>query len=138
MSGLLTAILLVSSAWAGNRLEGQVLDRNGEPVDRAIVSLVPGNVQLMTDREGRFLIDYLRDDKGERARLKGRTSYVLEVFKPGFHAQALDVAYRSGPLALPVVTLVEETIEVEIGDENLDPALFGDPSHAGGAAYEGQ
>ena len=65
---VLVAALLLSpaSAEAGrNQIGGQILDRNGEPVNRAIVSLVPGNVQLMTDREGNFLIDYLRDEDGE-------------------------------------------------------------------------
>ena len=41
----------------------------GEPLPRAVVSLVPGNVELVTDRDGRFVIDYLRDQSGERVKL---------------------------------------------------------------------
>ena len=134
----LAFLVLAGPAQAGNQLIGLVNDRNGDPVNRAIVSLVPGNVQLMTDRDGQFLIDYLRDEEGERIRLKKRTSYVLEVFKPGFHTQSFNVEYKRGPLELPLVTLVEETIEVEDTGENLDPGLFKDPTHSAGAAYEGQ
>ncbi len=138
-AALIAALALPAVAQAGrHRLEGVVQDRNGEPVNRAIVSLLPGNVQLMTDREGNFLIDYLRDAEGERVRFKKRTTYTVEVFKPGFHTQALNVEYRSGPLALPSVTLVEESIELKDTGENLDPGLFKDPTHAAGAAYEGQ
>lgn len=139
MNLLALTLLLASAADAGtNQLEGQILDRNGMPVNRAIVSLTPGNLQLMTDREGQFVIDYLRDDEGERVRLKKRTEYTLEVFKPGFHTQALAISYRRGTLELPAVTLVEETIDVDDTAENIDPGLFQDPTHSAGAAYEGQ
>ena len=54
--------LWAASAWgAGHFITGQVIDRNGQPVNRAVISLAPGNVKLVTDREGMFLIDYLRD-----------------------------------------------------------------------------
>lgn len=139
LGSILLALALAAPAHAGrNQLEGQVSDRNGDPVNRAIVSLVPGNVQLMTDRDGQFLIDYLRDDEGQRTRLKKRTDYVLEIFKPGFHTQSFAVEYKRGTLEIPPVTLVEETIEVEDTGENIDPGLFKDPTHSSGAAYEGQ
>lgn len=135
----LLALGLAQPALAGkHQLIGQVQDRNGEPVNRAIISLVPGNVQMMTTREGEFLIDYLRDEDGERVRLKKRTDYVLEIFKPGYHGQTMAIAYKKGTLELPQVTLVEETIEVDETEGNLDPDLYADPTHSAGAAYEGQ
>lgn len=123
---------------ARNHISGQVIDRNGRPVDRAIVSLQPGNVQLVTDREGWFLIDYLRDDSGSRTRLRKKTDYTLEVFKPGFHTFNVSISYRKGAVAMDTITLVEETIQVEDHGENLDPALYKDTTHSAGATYEGQ
>lgn len=135
---LLLLVLAVPAHAGPNQIIGTVHDRNGEPVNRAIVSLIPGNVQMMTTREGEFLVDYLRDDEGQRIKLRKRTDYVLEVFKPGFHAQSIAIEYRKGTLELPLITLVEETIEVEPTDEALDPELYTDSTHSAGAAYEGQ
>jgi hypothetical protein len=123
---------------ARHSISGQVLDRNGDPVERAIVTLEPGNVQLITDAEGRFLIDYLRDDDGQRVRLAKKTDYALEVFKPGYHTQKLTFFYKRGPVAVDPIQVLEDTIEVADDGQSLDPGLFGDRTHAAGATYEGQ
>jgi hypothetical protein len=122
---------------AGQGIGGRVVDRNGEPVSRAIVSLSPGNVELVTDRDGRFIIDYLRDASGERTKLGKKTDYKLEVFKPGYHSFTLAVPYRRGELELEEVTMVEETIDVQDFPENLDPALYSQTTQSSGATYEG-
>lgn len=134
----LLALLAAPTALAGGAISGAVQDRNGDPVDRVIISLTPGNVQLVTDREGRFLIDYLRDEDGERIHLAKRTDYQLEVFKPGFHTQTLNFYYPKKELVLDTVTLVEETIEIQDHGENIDPALYSDQTSESGATYEGQ
>jgi hypothetical protein len=133
-------ILMVCPAAHGGQhaIEGDVVDRNGEPVHRAIVTLLPGNVQMVTDRDGHFIINYLRNDEGKRIRLAKRTDYVVEVFKPGFHAANKAVAYRRGLYVVEGFTLIDEAIRVEDLDDNLDPSLYTDPSHSSGATYEGQ
>ena len=94
-------LFLALAACAGKGfISGQVIDRNGDPVDRAIVKLAPGNVQLVTDREGRFLIDYLRDETGERIKLAKRTAYEVEVWKPGFHTQEISLGYKRGEVVM--------------------------------------
>jgi hypothetical protein len=133
------ALLLAVPAQAGKHwIAGRVTDRNGEPVDNAIVSLAPGNVQLVTDRDGQFLIDYLRDPAGERTKLEKKTMYDLEIFKPGFHVAAKSLDYRKGIMDVEAITLVEETIEIHDDGENLDPDLYADSTHSSGANYEGQ
>jgi hypothetical protein len=135
----LLALWVAPPAEAGRHyIEGQVVDRNGEPVTRAIITLAPGNVQLITDTEGRFLIDYLRDETGERTRLSKKSDYDLEVFKPGFHLEKRSFFYRSGPVNVDMITLKEDTITVEDDGQNVDPGLFSDRTHAAGATYEGQ
>ena len=135
----LACLLLPSTALAGRHfIAGQVVDRNGEPVDRAVVSLTPGRVELVTDREGRFLIDYLRDDDGERIKLSKKTDYQLEVFKPGFHAETRSFFYKKGSMELKAFTMVEETIDIRDEGENLDPELFSEQTSNTGATYEGQ
>ncbi|MEZ4319006.1 MAG: carboxypeptidase-like regulatory domain-containing protein [Myxococcota bacterium] len=131
--------MLLGTALAGRHaITGQVTDRNGDPVDRAIVSLAPGNVELVTDREGRFLIDYTRTDKGDRTRLLRKTDYTLEVFRPGYHTTSTKFFYKSGPFEVETLTLAEESINVPDGGENLDPDIYRDPTHTAGANYEGQ
>jgi len=133
------ALFLAPPAFAGrNYIAGAVEDRNGDPVDRVIISLTPGNVELVSDREGRFVIDYLRDDAGERMKLSKRTDYQIEIFKPGFHVQTYNFYYKSRGLELKPFTLVEETIEIRDEGENLDPALYSDQTTDVGATYEGQ
>lgn len=136
---VLAILLLSGPAFAGRHyIEGQVVDRNGEPVDRAIVSLDPGFVELVTDREGRFLIDYLRREDGQRAKMAKKTVYTLEIYKPGFHLHSLTIDYRKGPLALEVSTLVEDSVELREDDTPLDPSLYTDRADSTGVSYEGQ
>jgi hypothetical protein len=119
-------------------ITGLVVDRNGAGMPRAIVSLAPGNVELVTDRDGHFLIDYLRDDQGQRVHLKKRVPYHLEVFKPGFHTYTVEVPYKHGIATVDTVTMVEDTIDVKDLPENLDPALYSSQTQSAGANYEGQ
>lgn len=137
LAAALLAVPTVAQA-ARHQISGEVQDRNGDPLDRAIISLDPGNVQLVTDREGRFLIDYLRDEDGERTRLDKKTDYTLEVFKPGYHVESLEFYYKRGPVELKPITLVEETIEIRDDGENLDPELYSERNSNVGATYEGQ
>lgn len=131
--------LAVSAAWAGRHaILGQVTDRNGAPLPGAIVSLAPGAVELVTDREGRFAIDYLRDADGARTRLAKRTDYTLEVFRPGYHVVRRSFSYKRGGLLVEGLTLTEEALTFEDPGDNLDPAIYADPTHSGGANYEGQ
>jgi hypothetical protein len=130
--------LIAPSLAGGHHIAGQIRDRNGQPVSRAIVSLEPGNVELVTDREGWFLIDYLREDDGKRVRLDKKTDYTLEVFKPGFHTFTLQLFYKRGQVEVETVTMIEETIDVADFPENLDPALYSSPTLSAGATYEGQ
>jgi len=131
-------LVMAPSALAKNLISGQIIDRNGEPVNRAIVSLEPGNVQLITDRDGYFSIDYLRDEDGERTRIQKKTDYKIEVFKPGFHVQAVSLYFKRGEVTMEAITIVEETIEIQDQGENLDPELYKDSTHSAGANYEGQ
>lgn len=119
-------------------ISGVVLDRNGEPVPRAVVTLAPGNVQLITDAQGKFLIDYVRDAEGQRARLAKKVDYVLEVFKPGYNLEKRKFFYKKGLVVVDTITLAEDTIDVEGDGENIDPGLFSDRTHGAGATYEGQ
>lgn len=121
-----------------NAISGQVLDRNGDPVERAIVALEPGNVQLVTDGEGRFYIDYARDTAGQRVRLATKVDVEIEIFKPGFHTEEVTFYYKRGLIEVEEITLKEETLRVEGDDQNLDPGLFSDRSQSSGATYEGQ
>ncbi|MBT3220639.1 MAG: carboxypeptidase regulatory-like domain-containing protein [Proteobacteria bacterium] len=136
---LVGSLLLTPPALAGRHyIMGNVQDRNGEPIDRAIITLQPGNVQLVTDREGRFLIDYLRDEEGQRVRLSKKTTYTLEVFKPGFHISSTDFYFKAGSLEVEPITVVEETIQIADDGQDLDPDLYQDATHSAGANYEGQ
>ncbi len=118
-------------------IEGRVIDRNGQPVRNVVIGVSPGNLQLSTDVDGRFVIAYLRDEAGERIKIKRRTRYSLDFFKPGYHVQKLDFDYVRGALAIAPIALVPDVIDVQDMGENLDPAIYaGDPTSAG-AAYEG-
>jgi len=132
------SLFLAHAATAKNLIAGQIIDRNGEPVHRAIISLNPGNVLLVTDRDGHFSIDYLRDEDGERSKLQKKTDYMLEVFKPGYHIQAVSLYFLRGEVTMEAITLVEDTIEIQDHGENLDPDLYKDSTHSAGANYEGQ
>ncbi len=139
-AALLTVVALApQTASAGrNLIGGQITDRNGQPIERALVSLAPGNVQLVTDGEGRFAIDYLRDASGSRERLDKKTEYKLGVYKPGFHPYEVAVYYKKGAVQLEAITLAEDTVRIEELPVNLDPGAYADPTHSAGANYEGQ
>lgn len=145
---MVASLALTPLAQAGSHsISATVTDRNGAGLGRTIVSLAPSpddvdakphTVELVTDRQGNVLIDYLRDTEGERTKLSKKTQYVLEVFKPGFHPYTTSFYYKKGEVQLDAVVLVEETIEVEDIAENLDPATTPESTHAAGANYEGQ
>lgn len=135
----LALLLAAGPAWAAkNSISGQVVDRNGKPVTRAIITLAPGNVQMITDDQGKFTIDYLRSESGERVKLTKKVDYDLEVFKPGFHVEKRNFFYKSGPVSVDTITLAEETVQIAPDTENIDPGLFNDKTHGSGATYEGQ
>jgi hypothetical protein len=94
-------------------ITGLVTNQNGEPMPRATVSLSPGNVEVVTDREGRFEFVYLRDELGGRVKLTKRRTYRLEVFKTGFHVVELDVSYKHGPHEVEPVSMLPETLRVQ-------------------------
>jgi hypothetical protein len=126
------------SAEARNAIAGRVVDRNGKPLERAIVTLAPGSIQLVTDAEGRFLIDYIRDEDGVRRKLKKKTEYKLEAFKPGYHLEARKFFYTRGPVEIDNLTLREDSLNVTDDGADLDSTLLGDPTQSTGATYEGQ
>ncbi len=138
--GLLALSSLVApEAVAGrHQIIGRVIDRNGEPVARAIVSLDAANVELVTDRDGRFVIDYARDRYGERTRLAKKTDYKLEIFKPGFHTHTEAFYYKRGTHEFATFTLSSETIRIEDDRMDLDPELHQTQTQSTGATYEGQ
>lgn len=119
-------------------ISGQVVDRNGEPLDKVIVSLSPGDVELVTDSEGNFSIDYLRDDQGNRVKLDKRTEYHLEAFRTGYNVAKLDFYFKRGQLQLDPITLSEDTIRVEASSDDIDPARYPDQTSSSGANYEGE
>ena len=119
-------------------ITGQVLDRNGQPVERANVALAPGNVEIITDDDGRFAIDYSRDAEGTRAKLSRRTDYTVEFFKVGYHPQQQTFYYKRGEHPLEPVTLTEDTVRVETSIVDIDPAKFPDRQQAAGGSYEGE
>ncbi len=136
---LLAGAVLVAPGCASKRaIYGTVVDRNGEPMDRVIVSLDPGGVELITDSEGHFVIDYLRDDEGERIKLDKKTEYTLEAFRTGYHVQRTDFYFKRGELILDPVTMKEDTIQLRASDDDIDPARFPDRTHSAGSNYEGE
>lgn len=134
----LPLLFLAAGCAQHHLISGSVIDRNGAPLARAVVGLQPGGVELVTDDLGRFSIDYLRDADGERTRLKHRTDYAITVFKTGYHDASTTFRFHRGELVLAPFTMTEDTIRVEAGQENLDPALYPDRAQNNGAAYEGE
>lgn len=130
-------ILLLGCA-SKRAIHGQIFDRNGEPMDRVIVSLQPGNIEMVTDSEGRFVIDYLRDDTGDRIKISTREEYVLEAFRAGYHPHAQPFFYTRGSLELDPLTLTEDTIRIGPSEADIDPARFQDRTSSSGSAYEGE
>ncbi|MFT7520299.1 MAG: hypothetical protein ACI9MC_002444 [Kiritimatiellia bacterium] len=141
---LLLALAVVVPAHAGKHyIAGRIIDRNGDPIDQAIITLHPTDpeeisAQLVTDKEGRFLVDYLRQNDGERARLSKRADYKLEVFKPGFHTKQVGFFYKKGEMRVETLTMTEDTIVVHDDKANLDPNAYDTRTQSSGATYEGQ
>jgi len=140
-------VWLVASAMAGKSvIVGTVVDRNGDPVPRAVVAVDVTTkarqtlgVALMTDRSGKYRIEYLRVDGEERTmKLPKKSAYAIEVFKPGYHQRQADVYLRSGKLVVDPITLVEETIAVQDLPENLDPGTQSESAPSTGATFEWQ
>lgn len=141
MRPLLCSALLLSGLLVGcahGVIAGQVQDRNGQPVNGALVSVEPGGVVVLTDPQGRYRIDYLRDAEGEREPLHRHTDYTVSAFKPGYHVLTQEVHFQRGELLVEPVVLVEDTIRVDSSLEGADPYSWGDRSHSGGATYEGE
>ncbi len=136
---LISLVAVSASACAPRIISGTVLDRNGNPIERANVRVAPGEVEQITDASGYFMIDYYRDEMGEIGRLKPRTEYRFEVFKAGYHLYTSDaVYYKRGEFLLEPITLKEDTIRVMGNDSNIDPELYPDRTHSAGASYEGE
>ena len=133
--GLLAASVGCSQHHA---LMGTVTDRNGEPLDRVVITVAPGNVQLVTDQDGYFMVDYLRDETGERTKMQKRTVYEVEAFKPGFHPATTTIEYKRGELLIDPVSLKEDTIRLVGADQDIDPDEHPDRTHSAGATYEGE
>lgn len=132
-------LLLLAAGCATHRsISGQVVDRNGNGLERVNVKLSPGNVELVTDDEGRFTLDYLRDEEGNRIHLKKKTAYTVDLFKIGFHDQSSDVSYTHGDLVLEPITMTEETISVDNTADDIDPARHPDQAQNSGGSYEGE
>jgi hypothetical protein len=135
---LLLGPFALGSCARHHAISGTVIDRNGQPVERVVVSLDPGGVETLTGPDGVFMVDYLRDEDGERVRLARRTLYEVELFRTGFHISKHQVDFKRGELILEPFTLAEDTIHVPVGVDNIDPALFPDRSQSTGATYEGE
>jgi hypothetical protein len=131
-------LLLPSTALAANVIEGTVVDRNGKPLERVNVALDPGNVELVSDQDGTFHFDYLRDSTGNRVKLSRRTEYKVTYFKVGYHPESTVVEYKHGDLVLEPVTLKEDTIRVDPSLDNIDPGQFPDKAQNSGGSYEGE
>lgn len=131
-------LLLLFACATHHVISGQVVDRNGQPVERANVALAPGNVEIITDDNGHFAIDYLRDAEGSRTKLSRRTDYTVEFFKVGFHPEKQAFYYKRGEFVLEPVTLTEDTVRVETATVDIDPAKFPDRQQAAGGSYEGE
>jgi hypothetical protein len=132
-------LLLAYSGCAWKQtITGLVIDRNGEPVPQANVTLLPGDIELVTDTNGRFAIDYVRDNsESRRTPLSAQQAYSVEVFKVGFHIHTEDFYFSRGTYVVAPIELIEETIAVR-DDGDLDAGLFTQPTHSSGATYEGQ
>jgi hypothetical protein len=142
-------LLAAMAGCAHQNIAGAVLDRNGAPVPGAIVSIEPGldnsaeaasvgSVEVVTDADGRWSIDYLRNELGERVRLARRTTYRIEAFRVGFHVEDAEFDYRRGEVEVAPLTLTADTIRVSAPEDDIDPGRFNRPSQATGATFEGE
>lgn len=137
--GLVLLGVAPDPALAANRsIAGTVIDRNGEAVTRANVRIAPGNVETVTDDNGRFRFEYLRDDEGNRTRLNRRTVYEVSIFKVGFHEEKVEVDYRRGELLIEPVSLSEDTIKLENSNADIDVTVLPDRTQSAGGSYEGE
>ena len=135
---LITIAATLSACAHRRAISGTVINRNGEPVDRVIVSLEPGNVEIVTDSYGGYRIDYLRDGMGNRVPIDPRSEYHLEVFRPGFHVSEVGLYFRRGQLIMEPITLIEDSIRIQTTGISIDPADYPDRTHSTGASYEGE
>lgn len=131
-------LLLVIACASHRAITGSVLDRNGDPIERAIVSVHPGGVEIVTDENGRYVIDYLRTTDGDRTDLRKKTEYQLEAFLPGYHITRASLSYRRGKVEADPITLVPDTVRMSESDADLDPSLYPDRSQSAGSTYEGE
>ena len=120
---VLAGCLALSACGSKRMITGMVTDAAGQPLDNAIVSLEPGNVELVTDRQGQFTIDYLRTDDASRTGIGKRQTYLLDVFKPGFSIEQLEFYYKSGEHSVGPIELTEEVLRVQDDGENLVPSM---------------
>ena len=134
----LVLLLLLSGCAVKRSISGQVVNRNGEGVERVNVKIEPGNVEIITDDEGRFFLDYLRDEEGNRIKLKKRSDYTVELFKVGYHDEKSEIHYVRGDLVVEPFTLTEETIRVDTSQDDIVPGKYADRAQAGGGSYEGE
>lgn len=133
------ALLLGShAAYAKAAIHGTVTDRNGEPMSHVNVRVSPGNLEIVTDDDGAFTVDYLRDEAGERTHLARRTTYTFEMYKLGFQLAKADLEYKSGEVQLEPVTLSPDTITVRASATDMDPANGTETDPQGGGSYEGE
>ena len=107
-------------------------------MDRVLIRLDPGNVEVITDSEGFYRIDYLRDERGNRIPIDRKFEYRLEAFRLGFHIHETAVFYKRGELNVSPVTLTEDTIRIQPNQLSIDPAAYPDRTQSTGATYEGE
>lgn len=144
LSQLPFVFILLISTWVQSgcahrrAISGQVIDRNGQPMDRVLVRLDPGNVEVITDSEGFYRIDYLRDDRGNRIPIDRKLEYRIEAFRLGFHIHESNLFYKRGQLILDPLTLTEDTIRIQPNQLSIDPAAYPDRTQSTGATYEGE
>ena len=93
---------------------------------------------MVTDREGRFLIQYLRDEDGKRLKLAKRSDYEIEAYKVGFHTESRAFFYKRGEIKLVSIQLTEDTILIHDDGADLSETFENKPTHSAGANYEGQ
>ncbi len=135
----LVLALTPGAALAGKHaLVGSVVDRNGQPLERVNITVAPGNVEITTDETGKFLIDYLRDEEGNRTKLAKRTEYTITFFKVGFHEAKQTLSYKRGELVIEALTMKEETIKLDPSTDNIDPSTYPTRQQDSGGSYEGE
>jgi len=119
-------------------IQGQVLDRNGQPIEKVNVSVDPGHVEIITDQYGNFRIDYLRDEQGNRIKLAKKANYTVSFFKVGYNEATATLSYKRGVLQMEQITLIEDSIRLENSAVDIDPGSLSDPAQNAGGSYEGE